>query len=192
MNTKQGQGARGKGQEKGLTLLELILALTMLSIILVASGSLNLFVLRAASFNAEETRLQNELEYVFKDMEVYLTDSRLDTETVLDSGTNAIHCVDNGGVCIKLFGPDANDNYVSPLFYDYNVAAKQLSRNGTVLSSDFLIPRPGSPAIFEVRPGSDNKLVQVNLAAQNPDKHGKTITIEGSSRMFFLRGVEPQ
>jgi len=168
-------------KRKGLTLLELILALTMLSIILVASGSMNLFVLRAANFTAEESRLQNQLEYVLKDMDVYLTDSRL------DEAANVVDCAN--GNCIKLLGPDLNDKYVSPLSYAYDGVAKQLSRNGTVLSSGLLIQKPGSNAVFEIA-DSDNKLIRVNLAAQT-EKHGKIIRIEGTSRMFFLRGTEP-
>lgn len=183
-------------RQKGLTLLELILALTMLSIILVASGSLNLFVLRAANLNAEETKLQNELEYVFKDMEIHLSGARL------DEVANA-SCEANNGNCIKLFAIDEDLGTWAPMSYEVSVGLDGISlircnygtpeepcdmrKMGSNLTHK--VDNAGSPLpVFEIV-DSNNKLVRVNLAAQT-EKHKKIIRIEGS-RMYFLRGVEP-
>ena len=170
-------------KQKGLTLLELILALTMLSIILVASGSMNLFVLRAANLTAEETRLQNQLEYVFKDMDVHMSESSL------DKAANDANC--SSGNCLILKNADGIQYK-----YDYQENGSDpplLLRDQTVLS-DSVAPKLESDGItpmtiFKIR-DSENKLVEVNLSAQTT-KHGKTIRIEGASRSFFLRGAEP-
>jgi hypothetical protein len=63
----------------------------------------------------------------------------------------------------------------------------------TILSSNGLIVRPGSTGIFEMAPGSDNKLVKVNLAAQTTKPYGsinKTVSVNGASKLFLFRGGE--
>lgn len=175
-------------RKKGLTLLELILALTMLSIILVASGSLNLFVLRAANLTAEETRLQNQLEYVFKDMNIHMTESSL------DKTENDTNCTDENCLILK-------DSSGTQFKYDYAETSPgsnvfQLSREqGANISilSEILVPTWEDDGITEMPifkiKDSENKLVEVNLSAQTT-KPGKTIRIESASRSFFLRGRE--
>jgi prepilin-type N-terminal cleavage/methylation domain-containing protein len=171
---------------KGLTLLELILAMTMLSIILLASGSMNVFVMRAANLNAQEARLQNELEYILRDMEMHVTESGYDLG-------KAAPCAkpDEPKNCILM--QDSNNQLLAYIYVPGPVGGVMYrfheGEGLTELSSGVLIPTPGTTEIFQIEPNSNNKLVRVNLAAQG-ERYGKTVTIGGTSKLFLIRGGE--
>lgn len=57
---------------RGLTLMELILALAMTGVVLLAVSSLNLSSMRASIQAGQDTKMQEELNFVFRDMEIHL------------------------------------------------------------------------------------------------------------------------
>lgn len=180
-------------KRKGLTLLELILAMTMLSIFVLASTSLNFFALRAANFNAEETRLQNQLEYVLQDMQKYLPKSR----RPLATEGQIWQSLPTGEM---LTVTDENDPSITAdnVLISYSFVGTSIDRcmgsSCATLSQGYLMKKPGSNQVFEIVPNSDDKLIRVNLAAQTTKKYGsveKTVSVNGASRLFFLRGAEP-
>ena len=177
--------------KSGMSLLELILALTMLSIILVGIGSVNIFVMRATSLTAEETRLQNQLEYVLKDIDQYLTSA---SELVLTGNCPII------GDCVEVKYPDD-----AVLNYRYDEATKTLTRTdeGTtkVISAGLLVPQLKTDTenypIFEKDDSDPNsRLIRVRFSAESDrdnagnenDKYFHKIRIDGTSRTFYLHG----
>lgn len=60
--------------QKGLTLLELILAITMMTGVLFAVHTLNLFSLNVSLNAAQDIKMLEELDYVFRDMSLCLRD----------------------------------------------------------------------------------------------------------------------
>jgi prepilin-type N-terminal cleavage/methylation domain-containing protein len=89
-------------QERGLTLLELILALAMVGVVILSTSVLYLSSMRTAISANTESGLQRELDYVFRDMELHLRSA-----------------VGNGGA----LGPPSDPNYPdSPMLSrDFNV-----------------------------------------------------------------------
>jgi type II secretory pathway pseudopilin PulG len=182
-------------KNKALTLLELILAMTMLSIILAASGSLNLFVFRAANLTAEEIKLQNQLEYVLKDMEEHLLETRSQDDPPIwqtfEGGGEVLTVTDENDpsgtdddVLVKYqYTPGTSE--VRPAIVRCMTTIVTEATTCTTVSQDFVIKKPDASHVFKV---SDSKLIKVNLAAQ-AEKHGKIITIEGT-RSYLLRGSE--
>ncbi|MBI3999971.1 MAG: prepilin-type N-terminal cleavage/methylation domain-containing protein [Candidatus Omnitrophica bacterium] len=172
--------------EKGLTLLELILALTILSFILFASSSLGLSAIRLLDvFVSEEIRLQNELRYVIRYLEKDLRGGR--EPDVRD-------CAPNADCTIRVTAADD-----SVIEYRYTRQTGGMVRSiiggnaSDVISSGTLVPKieaGAAQSIFEIVPESDDKLVEINLSAQRATRDGsKTITLPGISETIMLRGV---
>lgn len=189
-------------KNEGLTLLELILALTMLSIILVASGSLNIFLIRAANLNAEEVKLQNHLEYVFKDLEVHLLESRppkLESDPAEELLEN-LGSAEQLNVIQEKDPSTATDNQVVRYWFGLathngnalrRCVQKRIGESVCVtISEGLLMKKPGSGRVFEVVQNSKDRLIRVNLAVQT-ERNGKKIAPNGASRLFFMRGADP-
>lgn len=69
-------------RERGLTLLELILALSMVGVVLLASSVLYLSSMRTTISANTDVQLQKELNYVFRDMELELRNTQTGTDLV--------------------------------------------------------------------------------------------------------------
>lgn len=63
--------------KRGLTLLELVLAMALISVIGLAGGTLLLSSMKTTMVAQSDNRMQNELLYVFRDMEKNLQDTRV-------------------------------------------------------------------------------------------------------------------
>lgn len=175
-------------RQKGLTLLELILALTILSVVVLASSNLNLSAIRLTDLVARDTQVQNELQYVLRDLKLHLMGSH---DPITDCSSVNFDC------SFQII--DANNELVS---YTYTASnARRLVRSAegkvVVLSEGMLIPNPktvldgaGVPKplpVFEIVPGSGDKLVRVSFSAERTVS-GNTIALEGVSESILLRG----
>ena len=87
---KQQTGRIPPSFDGGLTLLELILALTIFSIVILSGTVMSLSAARMGGPASEENRLWNELRYVFRDMEVNLQDGDPTTLAVDRSVPNQV------------------------------------------------------------------------------------------------------
>ncbi|MBI1977905.1 MAG: prepilin-type N-terminal cleavage/methylation domain-containing protein [Candidatus Omnitrophica bacterium] len=175
---------------KGLTLLELILALTMLSMIFLAATTLNVSSVRLTAAVGDEVRLQNELQYVLRDIENNIVSGK-------NPVTTGVPNCPSGAQCLQVTDPDENR-----ILYIYKPtpAPSTISRvivpagggNSTtqILSQGVLIPKTGK-SLFEIPSGTDN-LVQINITARLIKVYGgvpKIIRLPGITKSILLRGV---
>jgi Tfp pilus assembly protein PilX len=161
-------------KQKGLTLFELILALTMISVILFTTTTLNVAAARFTSNMSEEVRLHNQIHYVLRDIELNI---RAGSNPTLSPS------VCPGTSCLQVTGPDGDIKYV------YNSSDRTVSRVTTVttvISSGVIIPKP-TKSIFVI-PVPAGPLVEINIAAETV-RNGKTITVPGITKSILLRGI---
>ena len=194
-------------RKRGFTLMELILAMTILSIVLVAASSLAVSGLRFTKSNTSDIHWQNELQYILRDMERHLRagkDPQIERCDTSDPN--------EGPVCAMSVGTLSGDS----ITYRYNpvVGQQTLTREmrpladgqtDPILSRGKLVPRPitvdtnsipetkCTPAdtppttceMFEIVDGSKDKLIAVHLAFDGDESGEMQI-----SRSFLLRGDE--
>lgn len=171
-------------KNKGLTLLELVLALTIILIIVSAISVLSSSAARLTTNLGEGIRLQNELEYVLRDIELNIKSGKNPTVT-------SNPCPVSNPCLLTVTVTDANGNS-SNYTYTYNPVSKTISRtiaNGVpqVLSVGVLIPKAGQ-SVFFTPASSGNKLVEINLAAQKTAANGETISVPGITKSILLKG----
>lgn len=98
--------------EKGLTLMELILALAMTGVVLLAVNSLNLATISSSVDASSDVKIMEEINYVFRDMEIYLRDSVSSKDLTHKPGTTNLTCTGEDG--------NPKSDTKSPCFYRDN------------------------------------------------------------------------
>ena len=184
--------------QKGLTLIELILALAIVSFILLAGTSLNIASMRLTGGVNDELRLHNQIHYVLRDMELKLRDGKNPrTRVGAANCQNLVNFAFDECVSVEV------GNAVPPtlVVYGYQNADRRVTRQdfttapatSAVLSEFVLVPRVDDRTgaaipIFEIA-GLNNKIVRVQLAAEWV-VNGRTIEVAGSTKAILLRGGE--
>ena len=184
--------------QSGLTLLELILALTILSIILLAGTSLGLDAMRFTGRVAEEVRLQKlVVQYVVRHMELNLRDGK-SAQRAQGLGCAApVPALEDWCVSVTVEQSGVPTAIVS---YLYESGAKRISwqrvggadPTGSLLSlsEGVLVPRKDNAnndlPIFEVT-GKNSSIVRVQLAAEK-QWNGLTVRVPGAAKSILLRG----
>ena len=178
------------GRPRGLTLLEMILALTFVSGIVLAGSALNLSAGRSTMMLSQEVKLRNDLEYILKRIEQGIRD-RQDVTFDLHGGLCAPGHQRQCFRAIQYYPghfPDHSDND-----YAYDPASSELWINESLVSSGILKQKPGANAgdppvpVFKVRADG---LVEVTLGASRQIQIGtstRTIQVPPITRIIPLR-----
>ena len=119
--------------QRGLTLLELILAIVMTSAVLAGSGVLYLSFMRTASSANIDARLQNELIAVFRDVELYLRDTvasggAVGTATEGLTSSPAFYRENENSVCFATYNTATPPKEIWYCFYYYKTSSVFMSR----------------------------------------------------------------
>jgi len=167
-------------KRKGFTLLELILATVMISGVLFGITALNMASLRVTAGISERMRLENELLYLFRDMERNIRPAK-------DAALEELACAPNMP-CQVLQITDADENL---LYYLYHPGDRRVSKivngNSQDLATNVFIPKTGEHAVFAIDKSLQPPIVFVSLAAQSQLADGTTVSIPAIRKSFLLK-----
>lgn len=124
-------------KNRGLTLLELVLALVITGVVILGGSSLYLSTVGTSLIAQTDTRMQNEIDFIFRDAEVYLrggiVGGTLTTQPV-DTGFTKVHSLSSpyfyrgaGGLWLGIVageGADAVEVWYGYKFASGNTPAK--------------------------------------------------------------------
>lgn len=178
-------------RKTGLTLLELILAMTILSGIVLAFSALNTSAARLSVSSNEEIRLQNELQYVVRDIELNILPFK--NPVIAPATCNVSPCTqtlqveDTNGVLINMYTYTENGQFLTIS----KVISSDAGETLETLSTGILTKKRATDgqimSVFDIADNDDN-LVKINLAAQRVMNNGRTVTLSGISKSILLRG----
>ncbi len=174
---------------RGISLVEIMIALALLSVVMLAVAALHSSSSRLSKSVQDEIKLRHELDYVLRDMERNLIAAR---NPIIDPA-QIEGCTTN---CLSVQRED--DTETITIDYLYDAGQKRITRritNGAgavttdVLTTGVIVRVNGAGGavqpMFEIVEGEANDRVQVNISAESDGK-----TLPGITKSILLRGVK--
>lgn len=187
----RGRGNPWQIRARGFTLIELLLALTIVSIIFLGMNTLTATAARLTLNISEEVRLQNELVYALRGLELNIRrykEPELNCPQTPNAPCSLSLKDQAGNMAIQYnFNPDTSNPEVTT--YELNrftqpPAKTEIVSNGVIIQKRDQINQP--LPLFDILGPT---LVEVNLAAQKTLKDGRVIRVPGITKSILLRGV---